>query len=386
MEACRGTFLKSAELSITMPGDFTGVIVDVIGDPTGTRQQSALIIEPDAPWPEGEAIGDRQLLVHVESPLRDTCAEGYRIAKVTRLRDGRVRVDVQDHAPFITGWHQVTELPPDRPNVIRTWRPMVDHGNTPWSNGLKPWFPERDKLYTIKKVNPVGGGFGSDTVEWVQNVNLAGQGIRLGDGYVIYGIRPGPRVTVANDFCRRREPATVWRQYSLRAPGAITVDLPAMQGRLASRVGAGRRRRCTGGKQSFTAEEMQGQVVDILTRYPPELDLDDATAPSLTTLEPDGRDPAKPNGNQRRPAIDLDWVDPPRRPTVGVHDADSGSRRESLSVLLDGQPLTGKAVAIAAGVDGKALTARIDLAGAWADDRARPRKHTAWTAIMPCGV
>lgn len=202
-DACRGTMIKSSAFNFTMPGDFTGTIVDVVGDVTGTRQQSALVIKPERPWPTGDELRGRQLLVRVESSLRAPCNEGYRVEKVTKQPEGLVRVELQDYAPFVVSWHQVTELPADRSNVIRTWHPMVDHGNTPWYNGLKIWFPERDKMYTMKKVNAVMGGYGGESVEVVENVSLAAEGIRIGDWYVIYGIRPGLHVTVANDFSWR---------------------------------------------------------------------------------------------------------------------------------------------------------------------------------------
>lgn len=46
---------------------------------------------------------------------------------------------------------------------------MADYDNTPWYNGLKLWFPEQNKLYTIKNVSGVSYG---DTVELLENVNL----------------------------------------------------------------------------------------------------------------------------------------------------------------------------------------------------------------------
>ncbi|MCK5805775.1 MAG: hypothetical protein KAI66_23290, partial [Lentisphaeria bacterium] len=222
-DAVRCSTLVSGSFSAAMPGDFSGTIVDVIGDITGTRQESAVVIRPDAPWPIGTNLHDRQLNIRIESDLREPCDEGYRIAKTTLLQDGLVRIDLQDYAPFAVSWHEVTELPADQPNVIRTWRPMADHSNSPWYGGMKLWFPERGKTYTMKSVNPVGGGYGGDRVELVEKVDLAADGIKLGDWYVIYGVRPGLRVTVANDFAWRREPATDWRQYSLRANGSVTV-------------------------------------------------------------------------------------------------------------------------------------------------------------------
>ncbi|MEI6501980.1 MAG: hypothetical protein WCP21_13245, partial [Armatimonadota bacterium] len=227
-DAVRGTVLTAGRFSATMSGDFKGTIVDVIGDLTGTRQQSALVIKPDSPWPAGSNLNGRQLNVRVESALRDPCDEGYRVAKTELLPGGLVRVDLQDYAPFAVSWHEVTELPTDKPNFIRTWRPMVDHANGPWYGGLKLWFPARDKTYTIKKVNEVGGGVGGDLVELVENVNLQAEGIKPGDWYVIYAVQPGLRVSVANDFAWRQEPATGWKQYSLRATGPATVSDPAL--------------------------------------------------------------------------------------------------------------------------------------------------------------
>jgi hypothetical protein len=84
---------------------------------------------------------------------------------------------------------------------------MSDHGDSPWYNGLKVWFPERAKVYTIKRVNEVRGGVGGDTLELAENANLTADGIRVGDWYVIYAVEPGLQVSVANDFCWRREPA-----------------------------------------------------------------------------------------------------------------------------------------------------------------------------------
>ncbi|MBU0608399.1 MAG: hypothetical protein KKI08_10975, partial [Armatimonadetes bacterium] len=265
-EMVRGTYLRAGAFGVNAAGDFTGEIVDVIGDLTGTRQESALIIRPDRPWVVGgpdtgggaagirplqtaRPLHGRQLLVRYESDLRNPGNEGWRIDKVTQLPGGLVRVDVQDHAPFIVSWHQVTVLPEEQGNVIKTWRPMVDHGNNPWYNGLKLWFPERGKLYTIKNVNRVGGGYGGDTVEVVEKVNLAAEGIKIGDWYVIYGVRPGLQVSVANDFCFRQEPVAGWTQYTAAATGGFTIKSPATAGALSYRAGGGKWQTAAKGKQ-----------------------------------------------------------------------------------------------------------------------------------------
>jgi len=59
-------------------------------------------------------------------------------------------------------------------------------------------------------------------------VDLAQDGIKVGDWYVIYGIHPGLKVEVANDLCFRREPAQGFRQYSVRATGPVVETCPAL--------------------------------------------------------------------------------------------------------------------------------------------------------------
>ena len=141
IESCRSTFVNGKGLNQQFPGDYTGEIVDIIGDLTGNRRESALIIKTDKSWPTGTALKGRQLLVKFASSLRKPCNEGYRIDKVTALSEGKVRVDLLDHPPFITSWHDVHDLP--APGKVRTIRPMVSHGNSPWYFGMNLWFPEK---------------------------------------------------------------------------------------------------------------------------------------------------------------------------------------------------------------------------------------------------
>jgi hypothetical protein len=199
-EVCRGTFLRGNGLDHAFAGDTRGEIVDVIGDLTGTRQESALILKTDAPWPGGEALRGRQLLVTFESDRRLPAAEGYRIDTVTNRPDGTVRVDLLDHAPFIDSWHDVFELPAGKPGTLRTTRPLASHANSPWYHGMQVWFIEKQRHYAISGVSPLGGGHGGDTVELAGTPDLAADGIAPGDWFVVYGIRPGLKVNVAGEW------------------------------------------------------------------------------------------------------------------------------------------------------------------------------------------
>jgi len=372
-DACRGTFLKCGTFSATLPGDFTGTVVDIVGDLTGTRQESALIITPDRTWPAGAALNGRQLLVRIESPLRDPCNEGYRVERVSTLPDGRVRVDLQDHAPFVTSWHQVTTLPADRPNVLRTNRPMVDHGNNPWYHGLKIWFPERGKTFTIKNVNRVGGGYGGDTLEVVEDINLAAQGIRLGDWYVIYGVEPGRKVSVANDFSWRREAGEAGTQHALRASGDVTLASPATRAPLAYRGGEGAWRECAAGKQTFRAAETSGRGVRIVSGKPAWLNLNDTAGPEVIALALDGR------SLRDQAARDLGWIAPPRKLTLRCRDAANPIDLDQLSVRLNDVRLiagNGDLLTVTPGDGGRSVEVVVALDKALANERHRPRRHT----------
>ncbi len=375
-DACRGTYLRAGKFSAELPGDFTGTIVDVAGDLTGTRQESALVVKPDKPWPAGTNLKGKQLLVRVESALRDPGNEGYRIEKVSELPGGLIRVDFQDFAPLVVSWHEVKVLPPDRPNVIRTNRPMVDHGNNPWYNGLKLWFPERNKIYTIKRVNEVGGGYGGDTVELAENVNLAADGIQVGDWYVIYAVQPGLKVAVANDFCWRQEPAAGWQQYSLRATGTVTVKSPATSVACSYRAGGGEWRDAPQGRETFTGAETGDQAVSLIVGKPAWLNLNDKTPPSLVRVALDGK-PVEP-GSIR----DLGWIEPPKKVGLEFRDAENPLDPASVKVVLDGKALNpGDLVKATPGEGGRDLVLEVDLEKASAADTGQARRHVLQVSI-----
>jgi len=315
---------------------FGGEIVDVIGDLTGTRRESALVIRPDSPWPSGTSLQDRQVLVRFESPLREPADEGWRVASTALLPDGLVRVDVQDHAPFATSWHQVTVLPADRPETLRTWRPMVDHGNSPWYRGLAIWVPERGRTYQIASTNAVGGGYGGDTLTVSGGANLAADGIRVGDWYVIYGVEPGRRVTVHNDLSWRREPSAAGQLYALRASGPATVRCAATAGALAWRSGAGAWAHAPAGRDTWD-DAATAATVQIARALPAGLNLEDDAPPRLVRSLLDGRE------LPLDAALDLGWLEPPLVWELLFEDESNALDPASLTLRLNGQPVASPA-------------------------------------------
>ena len=372
VETVRSTFLRAEGFEGEMRGDLTGTVVDLVGDVTGTRRESALIIRPDEPWPGGEHLADRQLLVRVDSDLRDPCKEGFRIQAVRALPDGLVRVDLQDYAPFAVSWHQVTMLPEDRPNVILTNRPMVSHGNAPWYRGINIWFPEHDRTLTIRSVNRVGGGYGGDTLEVLEDVNLAEEGIRVGDWYVIYLVRPGMEVTVPNDLSWRREPRD-WEQYALRATGAVSVDTPATRTALHHQDADGGWHESPGGKWRFSEDDTAGRAVRLVADKPAWLDLADEAPPEVARIALDGEE--VPVAQAR----DVGWIDPPRQLTVEVRDAHNPLDPGSLSVAFDGrrvdEPDAG-VITVEQTEEGRALTVTVDLEAALRESDEESVRHT----------
>ena len=375
VDIVRGSYLQAGEFEVRMPGELTGTIVDVIGDLTGTRLESALVIRPDAPWPMDDALHGRQLLVHVESDLRDPCNEGYRIEKTSELPGGLVRVDLQDAAPFATSWHEVKELPADRPNVIRTWRPMSSHANTPWYGGMKLWFPERGRLYTIKQVNRLGGGYGGDTVELMEDVSLRDEGIAEGDWYIIYAIEPGRRVDVASDFCFRRERAAEWKQYSVRATGDVTVASPITAGEYHCRTG-GEWGLVGDARAHFAAAEVAGEGAMLIAEKPDWLNLNDVDAPTVVGITVDG------GAVEGAKAADMGWIDPPATLTVSFSDAGSRLDLGSLQVVLNGAPVPEAAVGLTSQDDGRGLTVAVDMHEALPQAGSQARRHTLQISVQ----
>ncbi len=193
----RGTLLTCGEFCLQPAGDLTGTIVDIIGDLTGTHLESALIIRPDNAWATGDTLAGRQLLVHATNSLRPASNEGYIIGRVTDLPDGLLRVDLANHAPFTTGWHQVTELGAEGPDSLRTNRTFSAGVNTSWVWGLRAWFPRIDRHYTFKHTDPTSGTGGAALLQVAEDVDLAADGVEEGDWFLVHFIEPGQTVNVA---------------------------------------------------------------------------------------------------------------------------------------------------------------------------------------------
>jgi hypothetical protein len=244
---------------------------------TGTRQESALIIRPSAPWPVGTGLAGRPVSIDVMNGHLET----YTVEKVTPLPDGLLRVDLANHPPFALGWYQVGLLDEKKPNRLYSNRQLWAGINTPLWWNCKAWFPERGQTFTIHKSD-------SDrtTMDLVEGVNLKAAGIQPDDWFTIYAIEPGQAVSTPGELAWRREVGapgdmrqdgrprpTCW---AVRITNTATLTIPARSGELWLRTGGGPWRQA---KAAFSTREKTvtltldgsecaGQIVWLLSGRP----------------------------------------------------------------------------------------------------------------------
>jgi len=379
----RGTRLQCGSFSARAPGDFKGAIVDIIGDLTGTRLESALIVRPDAPWPVGMALAGRQMSIEVINDHR----EAYAIEKVTELPNGLLRVDMANHAPFATGWHEVVLIDPDRPNLLKTNRQLWHGINTPWWWGCKIWFPERGQTYTIRKTY-------SDrvTLEVAEQVDLAAEGVKPGDWFVIYAIEPGLKVTVPCELAWQRQliahAGSEHLRYCLRATGTAAITVPAVRGNVWRQTGSGGWQVAEVNREgntmalTFPSDDTGGQTVRLVARKPEWLKLEDRGPPQITSVSLDG------NALAPQAAMELRRIPAPRRLIVKAQDEDNPIDEKSIAVWLDGKRMTMGRGFVEARVDGRSATIECDLGRALAHETELnvPARHTVAIAMDDLAV
>jgi len=377
----RGSRLACPGFSAEVPGDLKGAIVDIVGDLTGTRQESALIVRPapESEWTPGAGLAGRQLLVEVTNPLRQASNDGFTIERVTALANGLLRVDLAGHPPFARGWHDVVMIDPEHPNRLKTNRELTLGINTPWLWGAKCWFPELDRTYTVRKTYT-----DRVTLELADDVDLRAEGVKPGHWFVMYAVEPGMEVTVPSDFAWRREPSRVADPatgpggpvlHRVRATGAVSVAAPGLNGAVWLRSGAGAWRELPAeprgeqgqGRLALSGAEIVGRTTWVLTEKPDWLALDDDGPPEITGVFLDGA------SLEVRPGIDLGRIPPPGKLLVRASDKHSPIDVGSIAVRLDGKTIPRDAGVLRVTVapdDARAVSVELDLARALPDEDA----------------
>jgi NPCBM/NEW2 domain len=260
--------------------------------------------------------------------------------------------------------------------VLKSNRQLWAGINTPWWWGCKAWFPERGKTFTIQST-----ASDRETLRVAEGRNLAAEGIRAGDWFMIYAIEPGVTVSVPGDFAWQREPASPSGAVvdALRATCDVTLTLPTRQGELWLRVGREKWQplKPAAGAAGDTmtlnlpAAMTAGQVVRLLSGRPAWLKLDDSGPPQITAVAVDGQP------QTLAPRIDLGRGATPGQIVVQVADADNPLDPASVAVALDGKPLSPQSWRFAlAPADRKSGRLEVDLKAALAPaEEAVPKRH-----------
>jgi len=213
----------------------------------------------------------------------------------------------------------------------------------------------------------------------VEEVNLTAAGIKPGDWYVIYAVRPGLRVCVANDAAWRREPATGWQQFSLRATGSVAVTAPALA-RGCNYQAAGQPWAEVPAGTALAISASDHGATQVLVGRPAWLALDDTTGPQVTELRLDGQ-PLAPDK-----AADLGWIEPPKQLRLALRDAENPLAEASLQVTLNGKPLPAAVAGTAFSPDRRAVTIDLDLDQAAAGERRPCCRQTLTVAVSDLAV
>ena len=376
----RGSRLSSGKFSVQTSGDFRGTVVDLIGDLTGTRQESAIILKPETPWPAGTALAGRQIALDTLNHHQ----ESYTIRQVALLAGGLVRVDLANYAPLSMGWYSVSWLDPEKPNRLRSNRQLWAGINTTWWHGAEAWFPERGQTFIIHQTH-------SDrlAMDLVDGVDLRAKGIQPGDWFAIYALEPGGKVRVPSELSLREDPLPAFGQaaggmarYSLKATDGALLTIPAVDGRVWCRVGQGQWEELRGAFDraqgtltvALPGAEIAGQMVSLLTGKPAWLSLEDSGPPAVTRIVLDD----KPC--EIRPQIELGTIPNPASLVVEAEDAQNPMDPGAVTVLLDGRRLDGPSgvvnVVPAPGKE-RALRVEVNLWPALATEpEDRPARHT----------
>ena len=171
--------------------DLTGQLDDIEADLTGYRSTSALYIRPDAPWPV-DALAGKTISIRCLRPTGLDNAESFAIAAAKALPDGRIRLELADAAPLIAGWHQVAELDPERPYMLRLIARCL-RLQSALVEGTKVFFPERGKTYLIADTEKLAAEPAEPFSPWHPETRLA-QWHYPGRLYsLFYAIEPGRR-------------------------------------------------------------------------------------------------------------------------------------------------------------------------------------------------
>jgi len=189
------------DVAVETAGSLTGTIVDIRGDITGTRRESALIIRPTTPWPVGACLANERVFIEVLPGKYDA----YTVGTVSRLGD-LIRIDLEGTPSLAYHWDRVKEVAVDRPDVIDVMTQALQKSSqSDYFQGKHILFPSRGLELRIAEI-AAGQDHGRARIVVSGGMDLRAAGLREGDPLVIHGLAVGQPVHIPSRIAVRKLP------------------------------------------------------------------------------------------------------------------------------------------------------------------------------------
>ena len=187
-------------VAVESTGSLSGTIIDIRGDITGTRLESALIIRPSTPWPVGQCLTNERIFIEVLPDKYDA----YTVGQVSRLGD-LIRVDLEGIPSLAYHWDRVKEIKAERPDVIEVMTQALQKSSqNDYFQGKHILFPTRGLDLSIAEIAP-GRDHGLSRIVVGGGVDLRTAGVRAGDPLLVYGMAVGQTVHIPSRIAVRKQ-------------------------------------------------------------------------------------------------------------------------------------------------------------------------------------
>lgn len=194
-----GRGFAAAGVAVETAGSLSGTLVDIKGDITGTRQESALYIRPAGHWPTGACLANERITIEVLPGVFDT----YTVSQVSRAGD-LIRVDLEGTPSLAYQWDRVKKVEPDRPDTIEVMTQAIQKsGHTDYFHGKRIVFPTRGLDLTIAEIAP-GTNHEGGRIVISGGLDLRAAGVCEGDPLVIHGMAVGQSVRIPSRVAVRK--------------------------------------------------------------------------------------------------------------------------------------------------------------------------------------
>jgi hypothetical protein len=210
-----GSHFSAAGWELQLEPTWKLKLLGVIGDLTGTPEESALIVESGRALPTDKRLTGHMLFVNHQANER--YSTGYTIAAVSAFGAQRFRIDLKDTPPFIQ-------------HRLKAWK-IDEKDPTLLFQNFRLYRGRKERNYEDRRVRFLRSGFESPMAwgSWT-NVKVKQEpppgAVQAGDAFIIYTIQPGDEAVIPSHFACTRSEAEGGRKLSVRTTGSITLKGP----------------------------------------------------------------------------------------------------------------------------------------------------------------